>query len=551
MEVTHESHVDEIREALSATGNPTGVMLQIGTRNTQNFELLKLVGKQQEFPVLIKRGFGITLDDSLNAAEYLATEGNRKVVFCLRGMKTNLGDPHRNFVDFSHVPVVKRLTRMPVVHRSLAFGGLRGRARPTDCSISSTPPRKASSRAPTWCSSISIPSPRRRWSTVRRRCCCPNCAISWTMSHSRAKRTKSARSLRASTGAGTEHDRRARRNAPPRTAAHETPAGRRRRGARPDALPRAALARRRTCADDLALSAAPTRSSVTSRARRDARRRFLGLRLARRRPHRTQRRWSRCSTDSKAARSRTTRARCWQRSREFDWRGVVAHFRGCGGEPNRLPRAYHSGDYAEVGAILAAIRARIPQTSQLHAVGVSLGGSALLNWLGRAGSGASQTLTAAAAVSAPLDLMAAGLSINQGLNRMYAMHFLSELKPKSLGMAKRFPGLLDPAKIRRARTLWDFDDVVTAPLHGFSGTHDYWTRASSKPWLRTIALPTLVINARNDPFIPADSLPSPRDVGAAVVLEQPREGGHAGFARGPYPGQPRLAAGTIATLLPC
>jgi len=114
MEVTHESHVDEIRAALKATGNPAGVMLQIGTRNTQNFELLKHVGRQQDFPVLIKRGFGITLDESLNAAEYLASEGNRKVVFCLRGMKTNMGDPHRNFVDFSHVPVVKRLTRMPV-----------------------------------------------------------------------------------------------------------------------------------------------------------------------------------------------------------------------------------------------------------------------------------------------------------------------------------------------------------------------------------------------------------------------------------------------------
>jgi 3-deoxy-7-phosphoheptulonate synthase len=114
MEVTHESHVDEIRGALAKTGNPSGVMLQIGTRNTQNFELLKLVGRQQEFPVMIKRGFGITLDESLNAAEYLATEGNRKVVFCLRGMKTNMGDPHRNFVDFAHVPVVKRLTRMPV-----------------------------------------------------------------------------------------------------------------------------------------------------------------------------------------------------------------------------------------------------------------------------------------------------------------------------------------------------------------------------------------------------------------------------------------------------
>lgn len=218
------------------------------------------------------------------------------------------------------------------------------------------------------------------------------------------------------------------------------------------------------------------------------------------------------------------------------WHGVVAHFRGCGGEPNRLPRAYHSGDYADVDAILAAVRARIPQAAPLYAVGVSLGGSALLNWLGRAGIDASRTLAAAAAVSAPLDLMAAGISINQGLNRMYAMHFLSSLKPKSLAIARRFPGLLDPAKIRRARTMWDFDDVVTAPLHGFSGTRDYWTRASSKPWLRTVAVPTLVINARNDPFIPARSLPTAGDVSAAVVLEQPRQGGHAGFARGPYPG---------------
>ena len=124
MEVTHESHVDEINEALDKTGRPTGVMLQIGTRNTQNFELLKSVGRQQEFPVLFKRGFGITLDESLHAAEYLASEGNQKVVFGLRGMKTNIGDPHRNMVDFAHIPVVKRLTRMPVcIDPSHSVGG--------------------------------------------------------------------------------------------------------------------------------------------------------------------------------------------------------------------------------------------------------------------------------------------------------------------------------------------------------------------------------------------------------------------------------------------
>ena len=114
MEITREGHINEISEALIEAGNPTGVMLQIGTRNTQNFELLKSVGRQKEFPILLKRGFGITLEESLNAAEYLASEGNRNVIFCLRGMKTNYGDPHRNLVDFAQVPVVKRLTRMPV-----------------------------------------------------------------------------------------------------------------------------------------------------------------------------------------------------------------------------------------------------------------------------------------------------------------------------------------------------------------------------------------------------------------------------------------------------
>jgi 3-deoxy-7-phosphoheptulonate synthase len=124
MEITHDSQVDEIANALEKTGKPTGVMLQIGTRNTQNFELLKIVGRQREFPVLFKRGFGITLEESLNAAEYLASEGNHNIVFALRGMKTHMGDPHRNFVDFAHVPVVKRLTRLPVcIDPSHSVGG--------------------------------------------------------------------------------------------------------------------------------------------------------------------------------------------------------------------------------------------------------------------------------------------------------------------------------------------------------------------------------------------------------------------------------------------
>ena len=180
MEVTRDEHVDEIREALAATGDPCGVMLQIGTSNTQNFELLKMVGKQQELPVLIKRGFGITLDESLNAAEYLATEGNRKVVFCLRGMKTNMGDPHRNFVDFAHVPVLKRLTRMPYFPASSntygrqlapkpwnAYGDVRGLYAPmrvqvwpcacSACIISSTDSRESTAHRPANTLSVSWP----------------------------------------------------------------------------------------------------------------------------------------------------------------------------------------------------------------------------------------------------------------------------------------------------------------------------------------------------------------------------------------------------------
>ncbi len=114
IEVTHENHLEEIEQCLAQAGDPTGVMMQIGTRNTQNFELLKAIGRQKKYPVLLKRGFGISLAESLNAAEYLASEGNSNVVFCLRGMKNSFAEPHRNMVDFSHVPVVKRLTRMPV-----------------------------------------------------------------------------------------------------------------------------------------------------------------------------------------------------------------------------------------------------------------------------------------------------------------------------------------------------------------------------------------------------------------------------------------------------
>jgi uncharacterized protein len=216
------------------------------------------------------------------------------------------------------------------------------------------------------------------------------------------------------------------------------------------------------------------------------------------------------------------------------WRGAVPHFRGCSGEPNRLPRAYHSGDSGEIGWILRRLRAETRGTP-LFAAGVSLGGNALLKWLGE-DAGAKHVLLAAAAVSAPVDLMAAGDALGRGFNLVYTYAFLATMKKKGEDKLGRFPGLFDGEAMRRARTLREFDDVVTAPLHGFRDTDDYWTRASAKPVLGRIEVPTLMLNARNDPFLPAAALPSRAEVSGAVRLEFPDQGGHAAFVSAPFPG---------------
>ena len=221
--------------------------------------------------------------------------------------------------------------------------------------------------------------------------------------------------------------------------------------------------------------------------------------------------------------------------RDRGMRGVVVHFRGCSGEPNRLPRAYHSGDAQEIDWILR--RLRTLNAGPLFAAGISLGGNALLKWLGESGAAATAVVKRAAAVSAPLDLMAAGDALGRGFNLLYARNFLATLKAKSIAKLDRHPGLYDAERVRAARTLREFDDLVTAPLHGFQNTDDYWTRASSKPWLKDIRVPTLVLNARNDPFLPAPALPGPADVSGAVTLEQPQGGGHVGFVSGPFPGR--------------
>ena len=216
------------------------------------------------------------------------------------------------------------------------------------------------------------------------------------------------------------------------------------------------------------------------------------------------------------------------------WRGAIPHFRGCGGESNRLPRAYHSGDADEIHRIVT--RLAPTAVAPLLLCGVSLGANAMLKWLGREGTDARDHVRAAVAISAPLDLNAAGAALRHGFSRVYTAEFLRTLRPKTLAKLDRFPGLFDAEAMRRARTFDDFDNLFTAPVHGYRDVTDYWTRASSKPDLAAIAVPTLVLNARNDPFLPARVLPVPGMEGRSVVLEQPETGGHAGFASGRFPG---------------
>lgn len=214
------------------------------------------------------------------------------------------------------------------------------------------------------------------------------------------------------------------------------------------------------------------------------------------------------------------------------WHGAVPHFRGCGGIANTQPRAYHAGDAAEIGWICRKLAAENPQ---LFAAGVSLGGNMLLRHMGEQGSQAIPL--AAAAISAPLDLAAASTRLDHGVGRLlYTRMFMNTLKPKSLAQLQHHPGLFDRRAVQRARTFGEFDNLVTAPLHGYRNVQDYWARASSKPLLKQIMRPTLVLNAINDPFLPPHALPGQADVSASVLLEQPAEGGHVGFVSGPFPG---------------
>ena len=230
------------------------------------------------------------------------------------------------------------------------------------------------------------------------------------------------------------------------------------------------------------------------------------------------------------------------------WAFAVPHFRGCSGEINLAPRAYHSGDFAEIDWILRRFAAE--HHGPVVAVGISLGGNALMRWAGEMGREAGKVVAAVASVCAPLDLAASGRAIGRGFNRQtYTRMFLKSMVPKALEKLTQHPGLFNRKTLLAAQDLYAFDNIFTGPVHGFKGVDDYWKRASAKPHLGQIAVPALVLNALNDPFIPLVSLPKQADVSALVTLWQPAHGGHVGFPSSSFPAHVRAMPEAVTNFL--
>jgi hypothetical protein len=223
-------------------------------------------------------------------------------------------------------------------------------------------------------------------------------------------------------------------------------------------------------------------------------------------------------------------------ARRRGWRGVVLHFRSCSGELNRLPRLYHSGETGDLDHVVRTLGGRHAD-APLVAVGVSLGGNVLLKWLGEQGASAPPALVAGATISAPVDLTACAETLDRGFARwVYTARFMRTMRPKAIAKARAHPASgVDGRAAGRARTFREYDRAVTAPLGGFRDERDYWTRASSGPYIARIRRPVLMIAARDDPFIPAPSLADPAALPAGVRAEYPASGGHCGFLEGRWP----------------
>lgn len=233
-----------------------------------------------------------------------------------------------------------------------------------------------------------------------------------------------------------------------------------------------------------------------------------------------------------------------EQARRRGWGAHLLLFRGCGSRPNSARRFYHSGETTDVALAMEYILGRYPD-AQFAMVGVSLGGNVLLKWLGELGARAPERLRAAAAISVPFDLERGARHISQGFSRVYEANFVGSLKRKAAAKLARYPDLFDEAALRRARTIFEFDDVVTAPVHGFRDARDYYARSSALAWLQGIRRPTLLLSAADDPFLPAEVLDQVRVVAHEnpfLHTEFTRKGGHVGFVSGRVPWRPHYYA---------
>jgi len=220
------------------------------------------------------------------------------------------------------------------------------------------------------------------------------------------------------------------------------------------------------------------------------------------------------------------------------WRGIGVNLRSCSGEPNRLRRSYHGGETADVAWIIQRVMAEEPGSPILCA-GVSLGGNRLLKYLGEQGEALPAAVRAAVAISTPFELAQSVGALERGFSGFYMGRLVGRLKARTRATLARSPNLVDPRALAAVRTLAEFDELVTAPVHGFRDAADYWRASSSAQFLPRIRRPTLLINAEDDPFLPAQALP--RAAVAAnrwLTAEFPARGGHLGFLTGPWPGWP-------------
>lgn len=214
----------------------------------------------------------------------------------------------------------------------------------------------------------------------------------------------------------------------------------------------------------------------------------------------------------------------------------LMYFRGCSGEPNRLPRSYHSGDTGDLDEIVQHLTQRYPDT-KIAVVGYSLGGNVLLKWLGEKGDSAA--ITTAIAISVPLDLHRAALTLGSGLSRIYQRHLLKKLRASVTGKARLHAAPYSLDRLHELNTFHKFDNEITAPLHGFRDVDDYYAKSSSKQFLKSIRIPTLLLQAIDDPFLPASALPDGDALSPSITMELSARGGHVGFVSGTNPLRPR------------